>query len=755
MRHGIISWFLLILFLASPSFPNQQQAPKKSRKEIDEEQRVLAHKDMEMQRLAEEAMEGRQAFVRIYYDWQKDFRAFKLIPIKLVRLLIKPSQIAEVYGKVPESAVFAFVGSDQKDELVAEAANDYIFLAMPKSYSLAIWAPLDFDRKYEPLIFNDALGNPIPNANVELLIGGSHVTSHRICIDLGKLDGKGRLKRPRLGRFARMRAFVISHPDYGIALANTTPNRGLRELADTYTVPIVPIGTVADERTIHGIVVDVNDNPVKDVTLECGAIYTSSGGRLSAGAYTRYETITDANGQFAMYLPIDRDTDKQKSLIPLRAEYHVKAKPPIGLGLKYAYDQIKSGEESRIVLQPKKKEASARTFAFEDESGPITDPTRLKNVKLTYRTDKSHGTLVPYDKWGYRTNPPIGTYTARMGEGPEQRFFGPIEVTEDSPDVLVFKPHALTRCWGRVLHGITGKPLKGALVAADYMLALPKESSLAPLKEQRAIQESQGAVHTDDNGRFEMTLPVLRRRMSIYAFEKDFLRTDRRISDYEGAVGPLEDITMKLFPAATIIIEPNAPAKVNDKNLTLRYWGKGEIDPAWLDSGVTGERDGRIFSTASEDMRLNSVRSIRIPADLTLDFTLRFLDNDKWCPIVIRNIRLEQGQTLDLGRQDFKPALRVRVRLVDSAGEPVHGVTLVHRTNNIASSSSKPVSNEQGITYVYLPPNSSGKFLVQYIAGLPDKFYEESAPFEVGGEEDRDRMYTFQLSDQMISDLFK
>ena len=65
MRHGIISWFLLALFLASPSFPNQQQAPKKSRKETDQEERMLAHKDMEMQRLAEEAMKGREAFVRV------------------------------------------------------------------------------------------------------------------------------------------------------------------------------------------------------------------------------------------------------------------------------------------------------------------------------------------------------------------------------------------------------------------------------------------------------------------------------------------------------------------------------------------------------------------------------------------------------------------------------------------------------------------------------------------------------------------
>jgi len=776
MRHSVIFWLLLAVSFTSASFPNQEQdTPAESLKEIEEERRALQDKDMKMQRLVEEVLRGRQAFVRVYHDWQRDFRAFKLVSVELTGLWIAYRQIASSYGQVPEYTGLAVVASDQTDEAVAAVVGDFIFAKPYRTNigGIGIWPQLAYERRYDRLTFNDALGNPMANADVELLLGAGTEKNPRICIGLGKLDEKGELRRPQLCTLLLTHAFVVSRADYGTALAKPPDNLGPRSV-DIYTVPIVPIGTVADERTIQGFVLDTENNPVKDARIECRFARTPSGGAISGGQYSRYETITDANGQFAMYLPIDRDTERQDALVPLRAEYHVTVRPPKGLGLRSKSDRIRSGEQTRIILHPAREEGPFRTFLFEDEAGPITDPNRLKNIQLIFKNAKAEGSVV-YGKWRDRIRPPVGTYVARMGEGQNQRFLGPIEVTEDSPEVLVFKPHALSRCRGRVIDGITGEPLRGALVTAGRSLKVYADSSeVTPEQWQEIhtlplnpslddpnltpilniIHNAEKVVRTDEKGHFEMSLPVGNRRLSMFTFEQHYLCTELGISGSQGAVAPIENITTKLFPAATIIIEPNVPDKVDDRHLKFRYWGDHDIDPAWLDSVVAGERDGRICATATEVLRPQDIRSIHIPAGLDLKFTFHFPTNSKWCPIILRDIKLEQGQTLNLGRQDFQPAIRVLVKIVNSAGEPVPGVTVSHHANGMAWSSGLPISNEKGIASLHVPPNSSGEFAVQYQDGSPEAWHRESMPYEVGGEEDRDRMFTFQLSDRMLSDLF-
>jgi len=245
MKHIITFWLLLAMLLSPAAFSNQEKKyDKRSPEEIKQRNRAYHQEWMKVSHLAQKALTGRQVLVRVYNDWQKDFRAFVLVSVKLNGLSLGLNQVESAYGQMSESAVIVVTAQDQKDELVA-AVIDGTIHAKPykkKSSGFYIWPRSFADPGW--WTFKDALGNPIPNAEVELLIGSGSDKNPQISIDLGSLNGKGQLKTPRLSTLLRSYSFIVSHPDYGTALVEPPSDYPPDDPPKTYTAPIVPIGTM-------------------------------------------------------------------------------------------------------------------------------------------------------------------------------------------------------------------------------------------------------------------------------------------------------------------------------------------------------------------------------------------------------------------------------------------------------------------------------------------------------------------------------
>jgi len=174
-------------------------------------------------------------------------------------------------------------------------------------------------------IFTDALGDPMPEAKVELYSGPywqSWRKTHLICEST--LDKAGRLKPPIKDPMLGNCFFVVSHLDYGLALAEPSCGRTGYEPMKTCTVPLVKIGTEAQVRSIWGTAVDCNDTPISGAMVECNRIYTPGGGTLHRGSCYPCRTMTDEEGFFCLYQPIEQKDPNERTLVPAASKYLIK-----------------------------------------------------------------------------------------------------------------------------------------------------------------------------------------------------------------------------------------------------------------------------------------------------------------------------------------------------------------------------------------------------------------------------------------------
>ena len=771
MRHIVTFWLLFATLLSPTALSNQEQAaPKELLKEREKKQKAFCEKMFRARDLARKVLPGRQIIVRIYYDWKEDPGAFKLVSVKLNGLLLGFSRIASAYSQMPESAVIAVTGIDQEDQAVAAVIGDFIHAApYKKKGSFSLWTKYFDDSGHKWWTFNDALGNPIPNADVELLIGEGSDKNPRISIGRDRLDEKGRLKPPKSTSQMMLFTFVVSHPDYGTALVEPQLNFAPDNPPKIYTVPIVPIGTKADERTIRGVVVDTENNPVKGAIIECLGLETLGGGYISILSKYRlrpYRVRTEENGFFVMYLPIGQNTEKHGSLIPLASKYSVKIKAPKHLGLRNFSGAIRSGRDTIVTMLPVEPDSYFHCFLFEDETGPVTDPNKLKKIRLDIKrsnTTRSFG----YDQWKDGGIFPLGTYRAVITE-PKTLIFETVEVTDDTPELLLFKPRTSIVHFGQVIHGITDRPMAGVFVFAGHMLnedfsvitpeqwhslhSLPANPSLNDpnLEPLLKISTVKKIIRTDRNGSFEVSLPPGSEQQDIVAFEENYLGIEHRRPTSWTQVESVENLTMKLFPASTVIVEPNIPIEVKRDSILFRFHCDPNDNPPWLKSFWSCYAEREISVICKDRLQLRELHSVHVPAGLKMNIVLHLTQDKRWCPIIFPDVRLEQGQTLNLGQKDFQPTLRVSVKVIDSKGDPVEGVSVRGPIMGW-----RPITDSQGLATLYVTPHSSGRFIVQYVDISKRTSYMEDTPYEVRGEEDLDRLFTLQLSDEMISYLFK
>ena len=470
--------------------------------------------------------------------------------------------------------------------------------------------------------------------------------------------------------------------------------------------------------------------------------------------------------------------------------------------------------ESELPLDPN----YAPKFIFEDESDPIVDPDFLKVVCLII-TDQyggrcSHSPGYLPDGKRFKFKPGIYSITANWKD--KRYIFEPVDLTEERPETVVFKPKEIisgqvTFC-GRIAHGITGSPIAGALVISGNFTNSVDASSMQPEDWQAlktrgleldnndqvvvpliealsygqpgsGISQIAKIVRSDASGWFQIALDQAylagHSFINIRIIEKDFLMAEQSLrcplpidqlkrgqpdeKEFEkDQAGRTLLPPIKLFPAGTIIVEPNIPdfatGRTNRKSKFRLFWYPSSNETsAWLKESLMLPRENQGQRIAyKNELRPNVVQTAYIPADTEIALRIYNIYDFQWAPIVIPGIKLSHGQILDLGRLDFPKAVRVAVRVIDSKANPLNAVKVGYK-NEFGKSVygyQKPATNAQGLAWVYVPPNSKGKFFILHVRhGRLNEYPEESVPYQVSGQKDTGKQFTLVLSNEMLKRL--
>lgn len=852
-----------------------------------------------------------RAVVRVYPDWRTDLRAYVTLTAPLEGREVKIEAVRQAYARGEfdgttterlsgraraagrgidsrrDEAIVVVVPADQQDQAVVEAMGDLIYAQFLRQRSLALRPGESTGAQQKSCLFLDALGQPLPNAEVAILISlgnyGPSVPTPRVWIADAQLDAQSRLQPPRstsgLNRFifevvhpdcgpvpampqyaaedepyhvfkvgalprdkwcvfvdaldyrmagakvevitsgswekgkmtfldpiildgaGRLRpppvfttlarcSFLVSDANYGIALVEPYSMTGLstHEPLSRCVVPLIAGGTPMDAGSIWGIVVDADGTPVPQAVINCLRILTPSGESL--GPYWPWpaqwnkevKALTNDRGQFAMYLPLARSDGTPGLPVPAGAVYEVTVTPPAELGYQPYGGRLAAGREHTIMLEgtllgPKKYSG---LLMFEDEYGPVTDPKKISRVNLTVQVRRPNLPTLTYGyqngEWLEKSALPFGTYEAKVDWDGKHYVFRPIVVRAESPEIIVFKPRKVERfeiCYrGRVVHGVNGDPIAGAIVmTAPPSGAKGLGSELDPQSDafRHLEQHVNGQIaRTDPAGRFEIVLPVvppgsdqalvtLKEGYSALLQPQGLIlsghadQKPRRAGFSVDRSGKAALPDMKLFPVGTVVIEPNVPEDHRGRHVALDFL---TADSAlWLKelqaTLAANLGEGVVYR---KDLPLRGRQSVCVPAYVT--WTLRMqLPDERYMPTLVEDVLVGQGRTLDLGRIDFARAIPVAVKVVDSAGSPLEGIVV----KSLADKSGYPgpggVTNDEGTARLRVAAHFTGRLIVEYHDARTRTTIREGAPCRLDGQQDAGREFVIQLSDEFLGRL--
>lgn len=732
-----------------------------------------------------EDLDGKDLVVRLYNNWQEVPASFEKATVE-----VNGRTVRFDFNDVDDSAVVAVFGEDQKDEAIRQLIGDRIYgWAYKKGLEFSLPEKPPSERPDFWWTFNDALGNPIPNVAVEVYLKHNR---RQALVWEGVVDNQARLRLPfsladerafvrrgrtQVGLGTPCFSFAVSRPGYNVAVVDARPGDDYDHDNIIFFPTVLP-GSEADSRSIWGVVVDPDKNPVSGILVRATGLYPLGADWVGGIPRQSFAVLTDEQGRFRLYLPTKKDNEKIGTLIPPKSEYYVMIKPPKALGLLPFSGKIPNGRETKITLE---HAGYFRTFSFEDENGPITDPNRLEQITLYIERPGKRRLGYRYRDFKAGGMFPLGTYEAMIDRALREYKFEPTEVTADSPEQLVFKPSTSKLYYGQVVHGITGKPMEGTFVIDSRGICSQRNLSMLtpeqwdalydlpanPSAHDKGVAQLQKGnyycftklVQTDDNGWFEMTVPPKRDFYAFVVFQEDYLsvfvRNDKFEQDSNGGIAV--HVT-KLFPAAKVIVEPWVEGW--DRGL-LGIWPKWVINkddnPDWVQDFLAGCEKG-LTKGIREDfaLRPNKPQSFYVPAGLNLQIQLRFPHVKNLSPITIaERVNLQQGETLDLGRQEIQLVVKVFVKVMDPTGSPVEGLPVTALSSRYGGVTHN--TDENGVVQFDMAEYSQGEFVVEYAGGDdPDAMHlREAIPYEIAGPEDVNCVYTLQVSDEMLYQLFK
>jgi hypothetical protein len=570
-------------------------------------------------------------------------------------------------------------------------------------------------------------------------------------------------------------------------------------------VPLVRKDAEEHSRSIWGRVIDRDGNSISTAIITCGGLEAAGGGRirLTGLDWQVFRTVTDQKGQFHFCIPVNI-VEGQKHLVPQGVKYFLSVEAPEDLKLPNYYGTVPSGQESTIVMGPKLLEH--REFIFEDEFGPVTDPNMLRLVRFEYIGEGSHRGRGLFSEWLQRAEFEQGTYYTTAIWNGKYYTFEPLKLTDESPEKVVFKPAKIEPAdkiyRGQVIHGVTGQPIADAIVmrqpdisdfnlvgqdmlVVEDMLQIGPEFELDdPIFEMlKEDFKSRMISITDAGGNFQLVLSKEKRPRGnpIIAVKKDFLGAKQQL-DFTGRgdanIPILQDwfvpdrngyVTLpplKLYPAGTIIIEPNLPVESRTRRLRLNWFNFPGDKPTWFEAmgnytyPIKNAGASLFYRTG---LLPNAEQKVYVAAELEMTLQVYVLDGPgrgKLDPIVIPNIKLHQGEILNLGRVEFGPALQVAVKVVDSEDRGVEGVIVRHKDEAGLFGGREGITDADGIALLNVPRYSRGEFVVEkWFERSPDGSIQkplwEGVSYKVAGQEDAGRVFVLRLTDQFLQKLFE
>lgn len=651
-------------------------------------------------------------------------------------------------------------------------------------------------------VFKDALGNAIPNATVEIFQGVGWQRDIPGPAATVKLDEKGRLKPLLSDPKLEYCYFIISHPDYGTALAE--PRRFIRTEGPlaSCTVPLGPKGTEADQRCIWGRVEDANGNGVSRAVIECHSLEIAGGGHISLiSPYGSLRTITDPNGLFTLLAPMGPNGSRPA---PPGAKYRVQVQAPKQLALASYEVLLPAGQETIVTLLPTDPNYLP-ALIFYDEFGPVSDPEVLGTIQIrVQKPDGSSWSAQTYKHWLQIKEFVPGIYYAAVDWNGKHYVFEPVDLSKERSQVVLFKPRSIIQSTdivftGKIIHGLTGQPIAGAIVLTPPSRHMAHQrdpeaeelQDVVPLYPEVSLNEAKLAllkdicgaaglkiVQTDENGQYQITLaaPTISASATLAAIKENFLGAQQQLSflaiDSQAQADPARHLEfepdqtgcvpvppMKLFPAATIVIEPNVPTPAGQtkNSVRLNWFSFPGEKPDWFEAmgDYTYPKKNQGASLFYKSTLLPNIsQKIYVAAGLEMTIEIRLLGQHQWGPIIIPGVKLQQGQSADLGQWEFGPSTKVAIKVIDQQGKPVEGVN-VRQTKNGLYWGQQAITNHQGIAIFCVPLYSEGDFVVGYFdKSLPGPVTERTR-YQIAGQEDAGKEFTLQLSDELLSLLFK
>ncbi len=625
-------------------------------------------------------------------------------------------------------------------------------------------------------LFVDAVCKPIAGATVEVFHGKGPGRKKPLCVL--ETDPNGLLvidqKKYRAYFDYYEPSFVLRDRRYGIAPLKC--NRSWPRV----DVPLVRADSDEVAGSIYGVVVDDANEPMPGIELSCGCVVAATFGQEFFGSLERagppISVLTDDDGTFRMHMPVAL-ARKPVFTIPPRSEYQVYfTPPPQPLRVRY-WRKLTSGRYTVVKLP--RPQYNFHTFAFEDANGPITDPNVLKKLSLGISVPGDGGVSLRYADIKDGATTPNGRYRASA----QGISFQPIEITSDSPTEVIFRPWrpktGTLVYTGRAVYGFTDRPVEGAFVLhgggfkpnfAAAMLSDRQWRSLerigtdvsadAPaLEPLRKLCDFDQITRTDSHGVFRIAVPMQKRRR-LYVLKRGCVPIYYRL--YQPADDPNQLIDLgvaRLLAAAKVKFELvwDRPGYCSP-DMTWNMHPPQTV--GWVDDFVRYmyEGDVKVYVPRQRDLKCNRPYTIYTPADVALELWFENM-GPKPCvaPVITPVIRAGKGQVVDLGQIDLGKSIPIYVRVVDSAGNPVPGITVrhgrVYKEHTHCFRPEWPLTNAEGLAEFHVPPEYRASFIVT--AGTKEQGYlQEHLEYETIGPEDANNVYTLQLSDEMMQSLF-
>jgi len=463
-----------------------------------------------------ELLDGKEAVVRIYDNWEEDRTEYKERYVQL-----EGNEIILDFDDVSEDSFVVALRESQDDENVRKYIYDYIYASR---YKKGLTFKLSGGGSFPYTInFQDAIGKPLSGGIVKIFLFSKELGKEsRILVREVELDETGVFKGPSTnGELDRFYVQVSRPGNYGYFETDSEALDFHRlffsESTKTLRMPWMSEGTKGYEASIFGIVVDDTNQPISDVSIKSNAVRRPDGEiiRGGGGGNNRYEILTDEEGFFEFYLPTENN-----EYIPMKSEYFIEAEAPKELGLMRYDGKITNGSEHTIKLNDY---GYYHTFVFRDKDGPISDFERLKHIRLVVYREEGGSVIYEYKDWSEGGYFPAGFYKAESYGDFE---FKRLEVTKDSPEELIFEFKDEIVYSGKVVNGVTKEPIKGAFVIAKkgYVGGYGKNFSYITTEQWGRLHSLGDAFSVDKKlfDKFQIGGEIDEDGFATHADEKDF-----------------------------------------------------------------------------------------------------------------------------------------------------------------------------------------------------------------------------------------